>query len=112
SCIHSLLPPPCPVNEVRVLCSAGLCCPRLLGTMTLSESLPAACHFTLRAYRFAVYDFCRAGEGFPSSRHSFLCMPIPMHRRIFPRCVSKFFTRSMAFTYAFSRLGFLLSLSG
>src|SRR5690606_29980146 len=69
SCIHSLLPPPCPVNEVRVLSSAGLCCPRLLGTMTPSESLPAACHFTLRAYRFAVYDFCRAGEGFPSSRH-------------------------------------------
>lgn len=41
---------------------------------------------------------CRVGEGLPSSRHNFLHMPIPIHRRVFP-CCSKFFTRSMAFAH-------------
>ncbi len=59
--------------------------------------------------------FCsnvRAGKGFPSSRHNCPCMPIPLYRRILPRCVSKFFTRSMAFAHVGRKLGFLLSLSG
>lgn len=55
-CIHSLLPPLIPVNKVRVLSSCGLCCPAFIGTTTLSDSLLATYHFTLRAYRFALYD--------------------------------------------------------
>jgi hypothetical protein len=54
--IHSLLPPLIPMNKVWVLPSTRLCCPRFTGTMTLSDSLLAAYHFTLRAYRFALYD--------------------------------------------------------
>jgi hypothetical protein len=41
----------------------------------------------------------RAGEGLPSSRHNFLGMPFPLHRRVLPRCASKAFTRSMAFAH-------------
>lgn len=44
------------MNKARVLPSTRLCCPRFLGSMTLSDSLPAACHFTALAYRFAFYD--------------------------------------------------------
>lgn len=78
--------------------SARLCCPRFIGTMAPSDSLPATRHFTLRAYRFVVYDFyCRAGEGLPSSRHNCPYMPIPLHRRILPCCHSKFSARSLVF---------------
>lgn len=28
----------------------------------------------------------RVGEGFPSSKHNFLHMPIPIHRRVLPHC--------------------------
>ena len=56
NCIHSLLPPLIPVNKARVLPSTRLCCPRFVGSMTLSDSLLAACHFTVQAYRFAFYD--------------------------------------------------------
>lgn len=54
--------------------------------------------FRLLTYRVALYGLKnRAGEGLPSSRHDFHYMPIPLHRRVLPRCVSKCFTRSLAF---------------
>jgi hypothetical protein len=63
--IHSLLCPLIPVNEVRVLSSARFCCPRITGTMTPSNSLLAACHFTLRVYRFALYGIAVRGRVSP-----------------------------------------------
>lgn len=44
------------MNKARVLPSTRLCCPRFTGSMTLSDSLLAACHFACLAYRFAFYD--------------------------------------------------------
>jgi hypothetical protein len=71
----------------RVLPSTRLCCPCFLGTMTPSDSLPAASHFTFWAYRVTPYGFRRAGEGLPSSRHNFHNIPFPIHRRVLPCCV-------------------------
>ncbi len=75
------------------------CCPHFTGTIAPSDSLPAARHFTFWAYRSAPYEKkkYRAREGLPSSRHNFLGMPFPIHRRVLPRCASKGFTRPMAF---------------
>ena len=57
------------------------------------RSLP----FHRLAYRVALYGFRRAEEGLPSSEHNCPYMPIPLHRRVLPRCTSRVFTRSMAF---------------
>jgi len=103
--IYSLLPPLIPVNKVRVLSSRRLCCPAFTGTTTLSDSLLATCHFTLRAYRFALYGFHRAEECLPSSR-------FPVHRRVLPRCLSKFFTRSMVFATQYEARLPLVAYSG
>jgi hypothetical protein len=73
------------------------CCPHFIGNTAPSDSLPAARHFTFRAYRSAPYGNSRAGEGLPSSKHNFPNMPIPIHRRVLLRCTSKGFTHSMVF---------------
>ena len=45
----------------------------------------------------ALYGSHRAEEGLPSSEHNFPYMPIPIHRRVLPRCISRVFARSLAF---------------
>lgn len=88
------------------------CCPHFTGSITPSDSLPAARHFTFWAYRVAFYGILRAGEGLPSSRHNFHNMPIPIHRRVLPCCTSKVFTRSMVFAqFPEARLSLVLCRS-
>jgi hypothetical protein len=85
------------MNEAGVLSSARLCCPCFIGTTTPSDSLPATFHFIFRL--IGLFFTACAVQGrvslVPSTTVS--TCPIPLHRRILPRCVSKFLARSMAF---------------